>query len=187
MCTPAGVETLDRDRFRAKSEHLKSFKGLSPESQGQNLASTVLYVPHSRDSGLTRTSHLIGKEFHFKKLYRNEVYYTARSLSEIVKHSCSKLHCQKVLNRNCLPIKSGSKRWSHRRTNTTRPRRTPLHSTQVPPRFYRVTSLMRKRLPLEPYSSPMPRGLGWSERGGASLYERGIPVGLRVLKFICVG
>ena len=31
-------------------EQLKSFQGLSPESQGQNLALTVLFVPYSLDS-----------------------------------------------------------------------------------------------------------------------------------------
>ena len=33
-----------RNRLRAKREHLKIFYGLLPESQGQNLAFTVLYV-----------------------------------------------------------------------------------------------------------------------------------------------
>ena len=37
--------------FRAKREQLKSFSGLAPESQGQNLALTVLYLPYSLDSG----------------------------------------------------------------------------------------------------------------------------------------
>ena len=32
-------------------EHLQRFEELSPESQGQNLALTVLYVPHSLKSG----------------------------------------------------------------------------------------------------------------------------------------
>ena len=32
-------------------EHLKRFEELSPESQGQNLALTVSYAPHSLDSG----------------------------------------------------------------------------------------------------------------------------------------
>ena len=36
-------------RFQAKSEQLKRFEGYSLERQGQNLASTVLYVPHSPD------------------------------------------------------------------------------------------------------------------------------------------
>jgi len=39
-------------RFRAKREQLKRFKGLLPESQGQNPALTVLYVLSSLDSGL---------------------------------------------------------------------------------------------------------------------------------------
>ena len=38
-------------RVRAKREQLKTFL---PESQGQNLAVTVLYVPCSLDSGLVR-------------------------------------------------------------------------------------------------------------------------------------
>ena len=32
-------------------EHLQRLKGLSHESQGQNLALTVLYMPYSLDSG----------------------------------------------------------------------------------------------------------------------------------------
>ena len=47
-------------RFRAKSKQPKICQRLLPERQGQNLALTVLYVPHSFDSGwqrehLTRT------------------------------------------------------------------------------------------------------------------------------------
>ena len=38
-------------RVRAKKEQNKRFEGLSPESQGQNLALTALEVPHSLDSG----------------------------------------------------------------------------------------------------------------------------------------
>ena len=34
-------------RFRAKREHLGRVQGLLPESQGHNLALTVLYVPYS--------------------------------------------------------------------------------------------------------------------------------------------
>ena len=37
---------------RAKRERLKIFQGLSPESQGQNLVVTVLYVPYSLVIGL---------------------------------------------------------------------------------------------------------------------------------------
>ena len=33
-----------------------TFQGLSPESQGQNLALTVVYVPYSLDSGLWQTA-----------------------------------------------------------------------------------------------------------------------------------
>ena len=44
-----------RDRSRARREQLKRFLGLLPESQGQNLAVTVLYVPHSLDSGRGET------------------------------------------------------------------------------------------------------------------------------------
>ena len=36
-------------RFGAKREHLKRSKGLLPESQGQNRALIVLYVPDSLD------------------------------------------------------------------------------------------------------------------------------------------
>ena len=38
-------------RFRAKRERLERFHGLLPESQGQNLASTVSYMPLSLDRG----------------------------------------------------------------------------------------------------------------------------------------
>ena len=38
-------------RFRAKGEQLKSFQEFSYERQGRYLALTVLYVPHSFDSG----------------------------------------------------------------------------------------------------------------------------------------
>ena len=37
---------LDAGRFRAKREQLKWFQGLSPASQSQHLALTVLCVPH---------------------------------------------------------------------------------------------------------------------------------------------
>ena len=40
--------------LRAKKEHLKGFRGLSPESKGHNLALTVLYVPYLLDSGEQR-------------------------------------------------------------------------------------------------------------------------------------
>ena len=39
-------------RVRAKREHLQIFHGFLPESQGQNLALTVLYVPYSLDRGI---------------------------------------------------------------------------------------------------------------------------------------
>ena len=38
-------------RFRAKKEQLKKIEGLSPESQGQNLAVKVLCVPRLLDNG----------------------------------------------------------------------------------------------------------------------------------------
>ena len=38
-------------RFQAKRKRLEKFQGLLPERQGQNLAMTVLYVPHSLDNG----------------------------------------------------------------------------------------------------------------------------------------
>ena len=37
---------------RAKTEQLERFEGHLPESQGQHLASTVQYVPHSLGSGV---------------------------------------------------------------------------------------------------------------------------------------
>ena len=44
-------------RFRAKREHLQGVEGLLPESQGQNLAVTVLDVPRSLDSGAAGRVH----------------------------------------------------------------------------------------------------------------------------------
>ena len=48
-----------RFRFRAKMEDLAIFEGLLPESYGQNLASTVLYVPN-RGTSLIRNSPPLG-------------------------------------------------------------------------------------------------------------------------------
>ena len=45
-------------RCRAKREHLVRFQGLLPESQGLNLALTVLYVLCSPDSGSHRACFL---------------------------------------------------------------------------------------------------------------------------------
>ena len=41
-------------RFRAKKTQLGRVEGFSPESQGQNLALTVMYVPCSLESGVQR-------------------------------------------------------------------------------------------------------------------------------------
>ena len=41
-----------------KREHLQSFEALSPESEGRNLALTVLRVPYSLDSGLSLSCYL---------------------------------------------------------------------------------------------------------------------------------
>ena len=40
--------------FRAKREQLKKIEGLLPESQGQNLAVTGIYLPSSLNSGLSK-------------------------------------------------------------------------------------------------------------------------------------
>ena len=45
--------------------------------------------------------------------------------------------------------------------------------SEVP--LYRGTSLRRNRLLLDPYSSPVPRGLGWSW-GGALLLMGEVPL-----------
>jgi len=52
--TYAGLSWIQRNRFRAKRELLDRFSGLLPESQGQNLPVTVLYVPYSLDRRITR-------------------------------------------------------------------------------------------------------------------------------------
>jgi len=51
-------------RVRAKREHLGRLKGLSPESQGQNMALTVLFVPNSLDSGV------LGRRVSSKRFHR---------------------------------------------------------------------------------------------------------------------
>jgi len=48
---PQFLLTFPAPRFQAKRGQLKRFQGLLPESQGQNRALTVLYVPNSLDSG----------------------------------------------------------------------------------------------------------------------------------------
>jgi hypothetical protein len=44
---------MAKSAFERQKKHLKRFPGLSPESQDQNLALTVLHVPYLLDSGLT--------------------------------------------------------------------------------------------------------------------------------------
>jgi len=51
------------------------------------------------------------------------------------------------------------------------------HRSRVLLKAYRGTSLIRKRNPLGPYSTPVPRALWCSQGGGAVSYERGTPVG----------
>ena len=46
-----GVFGFAAERCRARREHLTRVEGLAPESQGWNLALTVLCVPYSLDSG----------------------------------------------------------------------------------------------------------------------------------------
>ena len=45
---------------RERKEQLERFEGLSPESQCQNLALTVLDVPYSLDSGRRKVSDYMG-------------------------------------------------------------------------------------------------------------------------------
>ena len=52
----------DHARFQDEWEQLQRFSGLSPRSQGQSLALTVLYVPHSIDSGLRVQGYLAHKK-----------------------------------------------------------------------------------------------------------------------------
>ena len=52
-CTRAIIRRLAA-RFRAKREQLEWVKGLYPESQGQNLALTVLHVLYSLDTAAFR-------------------------------------------------------------------------------------------------------------------------------------
>jgi hypothetical protein len=51
---PTSILPPSQHRLLAKWGHLERFRGLSPVSQGQNLALTVLYVPKSLDRGSRR-------------------------------------------------------------------------------------------------------------------------------------
>ena len=51
MTHPPSGPSPTAHRFRAKREQLEILEGISPESRGQDLALTVLYVPSSLDSG----------------------------------------------------------------------------------------------------------------------------------------
>ena len=73
---------------------------------------------------------------------------------------CGQPQCAVSWNINCLP--------THRSPpfqNTALPHL----SDPSPPKGYRGASLIRNRLLLGPYSSPVPRGLGWSWGGGRFL------------------
>ena len=60
-----------------------------------NICSLGASVPRQLDRpGRNGVRNLVVKEFQFKS--GNAVYYTAPSLSVAVKHSCGKLHRQKV-------------------------------------------------------------------------------------------
>jgi len=66
---PCGSQVAAFLRFQAKREQLERFKGLLPESQGQN----VLYAPYSLDRGWglrsgpdVKTKHLQGYLAHKK-------------------------------------------------------------------------------------------------------------------------
>ena len=51
-----------------------------------------------------RMQDLDPKRVSILKLSGDEVYYTAWYFSLTVKHSCSRFHCQKVLNRKSVPM-----------------------------------------------------------------------------------
>ena len=51
LWTGVSLTSSDPYRFRAKREQLRHISGLLPDSQGQNLALTVLYVTNWLDSG----------------------------------------------------------------------------------------------------------------------------------------
>ena len=62
VCVPhraflATVTCSYRVRFRVGREPFKTFQGLLPERQGQNLALTLSYVPYSLDSGERVETH----------------------------------------------------------------------------------------------------------------------------------
>ena len=58
MTTVRGGWNLGRFRFRAKREQLKTFEGLAPESQRQNLTLTLFYAPYLLDSGFKKTARI---------------------------------------------------------------------------------------------------------------------------------
>ena len=62
--TPVRAPAPDTPRFRTEREQLERFSRLEPESQGQNLALTVVCVPCSLDSGAPGTlqGHLVHKK-----------------------------------------------------------------------------------------------------------------------------
>jgi len=67
-----------------------------PQTACRTCEDRVLDGPASGGKG-SKGRNFIGEESQFKVL-GNEVYYTASSLKVIVKYSCSRRHCQKVLN-----------------------------------------------------------------------------------------
>ena len=52
----------------SKNEYLKRFGGILPESQGQNLALTVLHVPYSLDIGQAHVSRFWVSRFRISSL-----------------------------------------------------------------------------------------------------------------------
>ena len=145
-------------RVRAKREQLQTFSRLLPESQGQTLASTVLYVPYR--------SHCSGST----ALYRADASWNTSELSGGVRPPTSRQRAsfQRVNLHEIVPSYERAGHLSRERLQTA-----CYLSAQ---RRYRGTSLMKKRPPLGPYRRAMPRALWWSYGGGVLSDERGTPV-----------
>ena len=87
---------LDASSFLAKGIQLESFQGLSPESQGQIPAWTVLYVPYwlaigSQDDAGARAASFFLYFIHRRSLQSDQLVTTHRSPSRVNQdhlHSC---------------------------------------------------------------------------------------------------
>ena len=120
-----------------KRQHLNRFDGLGPESQGQNLALTVLYVPHSLDSSPTfeEIVHVQQKVICLAGSERRFPCKTRVSLKRTAGWDRA-LHGRRVVRSSTL---AGNNHHSYILTPPN-----PLQTPRLPLKPYRGTSLMRK-------------------------------------------